>query len=99
MNLYDRPPASSVMWVMTDRAALGSRYSSTNRIGPSLRPGRGRDVRIRHRRQLVVVGLSHELQPFQSPLRLVLVDLRHREADVDQHPVPGAEDLVLEETD
>ena len=50
---------------------------------PVVMSGRGQ------RDQLVVVGLAHQLQPFQGALRLGLVDLGHGEADVDEHPVAG----------
>src|SRR6188768_2837201 len=95
MNLNDRSPASSVMWVTNDRAAAGSRYSSTKRTIVESLPGR--DARVRQGGELVDVGLAHRSQRVQRLAGFVLVNLRHREPDVDQHPVAGRQRFVLEQ--
>src|SRR5581483_348495 len=47
----------------------------------------------------VVVGLADPLQERQRGGRLLLVDLRQREPDVDQHPVARPDLLPLEQAD
>ena len=92
MNLKWRSaPASSVMRGQHARAATGSRYSSTNLIGRRSPSSEHRPSRRRAR--------AHQLQRRQRHRRLLLVDLRHGEADVDEHPVAELERLVLEQAD
>ena len=87
-----RRPAR-VMWPTSARAATGSRYSSTKRIA---QPPPAAGVATLARRgsrdassalELVGVGRAHHPQRVERHRRLGLVDLRHGEADVDQHPV------------
>src|ERR1700677_1547478 len=49
--------------------------------------------------ELVPVGLSHQLERGQGQVRFLLVDLRHGESDVDQHPIADLELLVFEQAD
>src|SRR4051794_28049050 len=79
------------------RAAAGSRYSSTNltvtlptgaRREPALRSGPRPQRRLRREvAHLVVVDAAQLLDEVEGAGRLLLVDLRHGEADVDQDPV------------
>src|SRR5438094_7544841 len=89
MNLNSPSPASSVIRATSARAMAGSRYSSTKRIVFSLGldPGGPQGV------ELFPVGLPHELEGSQRQVRLLLVDLRHGESNVDQHPVAGLQVL------
>src|SRR5919107_1334852 len=100
MNRYARPGSHSSA-IRADRASArwASRNSSTKRILCSL-VDRGRslvDGRFGERAQLVRVGLAHTVEVGQRCGRLLLVDLRHGEADVDQHPVARRD--VVEQAD
>src|SRR5690348_9012193 len=92
MNLNSSGPASCVMRPTSARAVAGSRYSSTKRTIFPL----GIDSRGPQGIELVPVGLPHELEGSQRQVGLPLVDLRHGEAHVDQHPVASVQVLVLE---
>src|SRR6185295_1537529 len=101
MNLKWLLPARSAIRPTRRRAAAGSRYSSTNFMtSPSLpllhgaRDGFGSHRRRGHQRvDLVGEDLAHHLQRCKSEVGLVLVDLRHREPDMDEHPITGHEVL------
>src|SRR5215213_1136166 len=61
-----------------------------SRLAPQVDPSPSRnslDPATAQLRQLLLVGLAEHLQEFLSLSRFRLVDLRHREADMDQHPV------------
>src|ERR1700722_4317588 len=86
MNLkWSEPlPAKCSMAASSLRAAAGSRNSSTNFIVASL------DNRRRvEGLDFGGVGLAELLDSGQGQQRLGLVDLCHRESDMDQHPVVG----------
>src|SRR5690349_13340445 len=76
------------------RAAAGSRNSSTNFIRAS-----SGDLRVFESLDLVEVVLAHLLDLVKSHLGLQLIDLRHREADVHQHPIAGCDALLFEQLD
>src|SRR3954468_9371677 len=95
MNLNSSSPARSVIDLTSARAAAGSRNSSTNFIS-SLGSDDGGGL---ERVELVEVGLPHLLDGVEGEVGLVLVDLRHREADVDEHPVTGDDVLFGEQPD
>src|SRR5690606_3257420 len=104
MNLNRSSPASSVMAATSARAASGSRNSSMNRIASSRRIARRPAAPLDDRRRverldLVRVGLAQLLHRLDGELGLLLVDLRHGEAHVDEHPVVGPQVLVGEEPD
>src|SRR5271157_3910239 len=88
------------------RAAAGSRYSSTNRMESPFLPPHDlppssllRDLRLDDCLNFVGIGLTHQLQALERPLRLLLVDLGHRKTDMDEHPVARYHTFVLQETD
>src|SRR6476620_6422535 len=81
MNLNSSLPASSVMDFTNARAAAGSRNSSTNLIALQ-------------RFDFVDVVGTHFLHLVERQCRLTLVDLRHRETDVYQHPVTDLQVVV-----
>src|SRR5580704_13919819 len=101
MNLKDSPADRSPMRPIRARAATGSRYSSTNRMSASYRPGRplldpfGNDPRSIQGVELVGIRGPHHAERVQGHRRLHLVDLGHGEANVDQHPVADTDRLVL----
>src|SRR5262245_26940118 len=97
MNLNERSPASSPMWARSDRAAAGSRYSSTKRtISRHLVRG---SVRLDERLKFAFVHLAEQPESVQRLTRLDLVDLRHGEADVNQHPVTDRQCLLIQQRD
>src|ERR1700722_4259221 len=59
--------------------------------------GVARDPRRPERFELVPVRLAHQLEGCERQARLLLVDLRHCESHMDQHPVPGLERFVLQQ--
>src|SRR4051794_3655848 len=87
MNLNRPPSARVVIRSSRARAAAGSRYSSTNLISLPSAQGQAVNARGSDGVDLVGIGLPHQLQALEGPLGLFLIDLRHGEADVDQHPV------------
>src|SRR6476620_10789302 len=89
MNLKWSVPASSVMDLTSARAAAGSRNSSTNFMS-SLSSDLGRIECF----DLVDVVGAHLLYLVERHRRLALVDLRHRESDVHQHPVTDPQIVV-----
>src|ERR1043166_4292284 len=101
MNLKLSSPARSVIRATSPRAAAGSRYSSTYLTGEasSGEPIAFLDARREQRLELVVIAPTHHPQRRQGRRGLLRVDLRHREADVDQHPVADRDALVLEQAD
>src|SRR4051794_27827719 len=90
MNLYSRPGSHRLV-ILADsaRALSASRNSSTNRMCFLLE-----DLGLPQRGDLVLVGLADALEELHRRLRLVLVDLGQREADVDQHPVTRLDRLL-----
>src|SRR6476660_3813468 len=92
MNLNSSLPASSVMDFTNARAAAGSRNSSTNLI--ALQPFQSGDFRRIERFDFIDVVGTHFLYLVERQCRLTLVDLRHRETDVYQHPVTDLQDVV-----
>src|SRR4051794_33008722 len=83
---WSSPVASFSMVPSSARAAAGSRNSSTNRtVGPPGSADRG----VLERLDLVGIGGAELLHGGQGQQRLGLVDARHREADVHQHPLVG----------
>src|SRR4051812_40426376 len=89
MNLYSSSPARSVIDFTRARAAAGSRNSSTNFISVLVSDDRGGGEGVK----FVVVGLTHLLDRVEGEVGFALIDLGHREPDVDEHPV--AVDHVL----
>src|ERR1700752_1763164 len=89
MNLKWSVPASSVMDLTSARAAAGSRNSSTNFMS-SLSSDLGRVECF----DLVDVIRTHLLHLVERRRRLALVDLRHRETDVHQHPVADLQVVI-----
>src|SRR3954469_15817724 len=96
MNLNSSSPARSVMDRTSARAAAGSRNSSTNFI--VLTPVLG-DLGRPERVHLVGVVAAHLDDLVEGQLGLLLVDQRHGEAHVDQHPVADLEPLLGEQPD
>src|SRR6266545_6171355 len=95
MNLYCRPGSHSEAIRAASALALSaSRNSSTKRTQPPLL-----DPGFLQGRQLVGVGLADALQEVEGGPGLVLVDLRHGEAHVDQHPVPRVQLLAFQQAD
>src|SRR3954467_12681523 len=92
MNLYSSPPARSVIDLTSARAAAGSRNSSTNFMSVLVSDDRGGGERV----EFVVVRLTHLLDGREGEVGLLLVDLRHREADVHEDPV-AVDDVLLRE--
>src|SRR6516225_9109472 len=85
ISLYWRPGShSAAIFAASARALSASRNSSTNRIMPTLLLLL--DQGCLQRRDLVLVGLPDALEELHGRGRLLLVDLRQGEADVDQHP-------------
>src|SRR3954463_113223 len=89
MNLKWSVPASSVIDLTSARAAAGSRNSSTNFMS-SLSSDLGR---IKCFDLIHVIG-THLLHLVERRRRLVLVDLRHRETDMHQHPIADLQVVV-----
>src|SRR5690242_18160414 len=90
MNAYRRPGSQfAAMRAASARAVPASRNSSTKRILFS-----SADVGARERVELVRVRLAEPGQHLQGRRRLDLVDARHGEANVDEHPGTGLR-LVL----
>src|SRR6202161_3967804 len=77
-------PAKCSMAASSLRAAAGSRNSSTNFMAVPLD-----DRRRVEGLDFGGVGLAELLDSSQGQQRLGLVDLGHRESDMDQHPVVG----------
>src|SRR4051794_30092599 len=95
MNLYRRPGShSSVILADRARAFSASRNSSTYLIPAPLV-----DLRRGQRRHLVGVRLADAGEEGQRGRRLLLVDLRQREADVDEDPVAGYGRVVGQQPD
>src|ERR1700761_4174687 len=92
MNLNSSVPASSVMDLTSARAAAGSRNSSTNLIAFQSFPSR--DFRCVERFDFVDVIGTHLLHLVESHRRLALVDLRHRETDMHEHPITDLQVVV-----
>src|SRR4249919_1379637 len=102
MNLNSSSAASLVMDFTRPRAAAGSRNSSTNFIVTPhsyVSDGSSGDLRGVECVDLVDVVRTHPLDLVQGQLGLELVDLRHREADVHEHPVTNEEPLISEQPD
>src|SRR5215210_4914182 len=93
MNLKWSPVASSVIDLTRARAAAGSRNSSTNFMS-----GLSSDLGRVECFDLVDVVGAHLLHLVERHLCLVFVDLRHREPDVDQHPVTDLQIVVGEQS-
>src|ERR1700728_4918626 len=86
-------PAKCSMAASSLRAAAGSRNSSTNFIIVPLhnrRRGEGFDFGG--------VGLTQLLDSGQGEQRLGLVDLGHREPDMDQYPVVGLRHIAFQQS-
>src|SRR5690242_2982987 len=98
MNLNSSPRASSVMDLTRARAAAGSRNSSTNFIPVTSFLLLSRDFGRVERVDLVHVVGAHLLHLIQRQLRLDLVDLRHCETDVHEHPVTDDETFFGEQS-
>ena len=98
MNLKWSSAATSVMRATNARAAAGSRYSSTKRIRRYPRPSA---VILDDASACSSSSSSRprSWSPSSARCASCFVDLRHREADVDQHPVAGREVLVLQQAD
>src|SRR4051794_32862700 len=79
-----RPPAWPRPRRHRSRSGTGRRRASLDRARLALG-------------ELLLVLRAHGLQPLPPPPRLVLVDLRDREADVDEDPVAGHDFLVAVE--
>src|ERR1700710_1879519 len=92
MNLNSAPVASSVMDLTSARAAAGSRNSSTNLI--AFQPLSSCDFRCVERFDLVHVVSTHFLHLVERHRRFTLVDLRHRESDVHEHPITDLQVVV-----
>src|SRR5271168_4526727 len=88
-------PARCSIATMSLRAAAGSRNSSTNFIAVPYWSDDGRGVEGVH---FGGVGIAEFLDRGQGQQRLGLVDLRHRESDVDQHPVVGFGHVVFQQS-
>src|SRR5258708_27468284 len=87
---------SAAIFAASAWALSASRNSSTNRIMPTLLLF---DHGCLQRRELVLVGLPDALEVLQGRGRLLLVDLRQGEADVDQHPFARGRRVVGEQAD
>src|SRR5579872_453970 len=95
ISLYWRPGShSAVIFADSACAVSASRNSSTNRMTAPLF-----DPRVGQRRELVVVGLADPLQELHGGGRLGLIDLRQREADMDEHPFAGLGRVIGQQAD
>src|SRR5687768_7525008 len=94
MNLYWRPGSHcDAMRALRARALAASRNSSTYFMPPSFFD------RLVQQAQLLVVGVADGFEELEGGAGLLLVDLRHGEPDVDEHPVTRLHALVLQQPD
>src|SRR5690606_22381954 len=102
MNRYWRPGSHSrAIRAASARAFAASRYSSTNRTRPPLGDAALEllDAGVPQGVQLVGVRLTDAGQETQRRPGLRLIQLGHREPDVDQDPVTRPRRLVGQQPD
>src|SRR3954465_4556713 len=98
MNLNSSSRARSVMAATRARPAAGSRNSSTNFMRAPRWKSQLDDRGGVERLDLVVVRLAHLFDGFEGEIGLPLVDLGHRETDVDQHPIALGDPVLSQQS-